>query len=220
MVKDMTMATADFKKFIESLASEKAPGPSTTFSMFHIFFALELMAQKPIGRNKLAEKLGVGEGAVRTIISRLKDAELIVTAKEGCRLTEKGSKTWAKFEELIPARVEIEKNELTHSACNYAFLVKNSGHKIGSGIEQRDAAIMGGAKCAIAIVSRNGHLVIDSVSLSIEKEFPQAASKILKNLKPEDNDVVIIAGADTLVKAKRGSFAAAWVLLGESEKTD
>ena len=86
----MTVATADFKKFIEGLASLKAPGPSTTFSMFHIFFALELMAQKPIGRNKLAEKLGVGEGAIRTIISRLKDADLIATAKEGCSLTEKG----------------------------------------------------------------------------------------------------------------------------------
>ena len=48
------------------------------------------MSQKPIGRNKLAEKLNVGEGAIRTIISRLKDADLIVTAREGCLLTEKG----------------------------------------------------------------------------------------------------------------------------------
>jgi predicted transcriptional regulator len=214
----MTMQTVEFKKFIESLASEKAPGPSTTFSMFHIFFAIELLAQKPVGRNKLAETMGVGEGAIRTIISRLKDAQLIVTAKEGCRLTEKGMQTWKKFEELFPARVEIEKNELTHSECNYAFLVKNSGHKIGSGIEQRDAAIMGGAKRAIAIVSKKGHLVIDSVSSSIEKEFPEAAAKILRNLKPEDNDVIIIASADTLVKAKRGAFDAAWVLIGDGEK--
>jgi predicted transcriptional regulator len=213
------MQTVEFKKFIESLASEKAPGPSTTFSMFHIFFAIELLAQKPIGRNKLAEKMGVGEGAIRTIISRLKEAQLIVTAKEGCRLTEKGARMWKQFEELFPARVEIEKNELTHSECNYAFLVKNSGHKIGSGIEQRDAAIMGGANRAIAIVSRKGHLVIDSVSSSIEKEFPQATAKILRNLKPEDNDVIIIAGADTLVKAKRGAFAAAWVLIGNGEKS-
>ena len=212
------MQTAEFKKFIESLASEKAPGPPTTFSMFHIFYAMELLAQKPIGRNKLAEKMNVGEGAIRTIISRLKDAQLIITAKEGCRLTEKGIQTWKKFEELFPARVEIEKNELTHSECNYAFLAKNSGHKVESGIEQRDAAIMGGAKRAIAIVSKKGHLVIDSVSSSVEKEFPQAADKILRNLKPEENDVGIIAGADTLVKAKRGAFAAAWVLIGNGER--
>ncbi len=212
----MTTASADFKKFIEGLASEKAPGPSTSFSMFHIFFALELMAQKPIGRNKLAEKLNVGEGAIRTIISRLKEAGLITTAKEGCLLTKKGLETWEKFEELFPKRIEIEQTELTNSPCNFAFLVKNSGHKIGSGIEQRDAAIMGGAKRAIAIVSRKGQLVIDSVSSSIEREFPNAASRILQNLKPQDNDVIIIAGADTIAKAKRGAFAAAWVLIGDS----
>jgi ABC-type ATPase involved in cell division len=98
-------------------------------------------------------------------------------------------------------------------------LVKNSGNKIGSGIEQRDAAIMGGAKRAIAIVSRKGRLVIDSVSGNIENEFPNAASKILKNLKPQDNDVVIIASAETIMKAKRGAFAAAWILIGDNAES-
>ena len=78
---------------------------------------------------------------------------------------------------------------------------------------------MGGAKRALAIVSKEGHLIIDSVSGSVEKEFPEASAKILHNLTPEENDVIIIAGAENLVKAKRGAFAAAWVLIGEgSEK--
>ena len=214
----MSMVTSSFKRFIESLVNEKAPGPSTTFSMFHIFFALELMAEKPIGRNKLAERLNVGEGAIRTIIGHLREAGLVKTAKEGCQLTPKGIEIWREFEEFFPQRAEIEQTELTHSPFNYAFLVKNSGHKVGSGIDQRDAAIMGGAKRAIAIVSRNGHLVIDSVSNSIEKEFPGAAQKILKNIKPGDNDVIIIAGAETPMKAMRGAFAAAWVLIGNGDK--
>jgi len=208
-----------FKKFIESLARPKGPGPSTTFSMFHIFYALELMAEKPIGRTKLAEKLKVGEGAIRTIISRLKDAGLIVTSKEGCNLTDKGLSVWKNFAEVFPKRVKIEKTPLTTSEYNYAFLVKNRGHKVKSGIEQRDAAIMGGARRALVIVSKHGHLVIESVSNSIEKDFPEAANKILKDLKPEDNDVIIIAGADDPIKAKRGAFAASWVLLGNNKKT-
>jgi predicted transcriptional regulator len=211
--------TSQFKRFIESLASPKGPGPSTTFSMFHIFFALELMAEKPIGRTKLAEKLKVGEGAIRTIISRLKDAGLIVTSKEGCNLTDKGLSVWKNFAEVFPKRVKIEKTPLTTSEYNYAFLVKNRGHKVKSGIDQRDAAIMGGARRAVVIVSKNGHLVIESVSNSIEKDFPEAANKILKDLKPEDNDVIIIAGADDPIKAKRGAFAASWVLLDNDKKT-
>jgi predicted transcriptional regulator len=211
--------TSQFKSFIESLASPKGPGPSTTFSMFHIFYALELVAKKPIGRNKLAEKLNVGEGAIRTIISRLKDSGLIVTSKEGCTLTDKGLSIWKNFETAFPKRVEIEKTALTTSEYNYAFLVKNKGHKVKSGIDQRDAAIMGGARRALVIVFKNGQLIIESISNSIEKDFPEAANVILRDLKPEDNDAIIIAGADNLLKAKRGAFAASWVLISNDEKT-
>jgi hypothetical protein len=79
---------------------------------------------------------------------------------------------------------------------------------------------MGGATRAVAIVSRSGHLVIDSVSGSVEQEYPDAAKKILRDISPEDNDVIIIAGSDEdMVKAKRGAFAASWVLIGSCEKT-
>ena len=211
--------TSQFKRLIESLASPKGPGPSTTFSMFHIFFALELMAKKPIGRNKLAEKLNIGEGAIRTIVSHLKDSGLIVTSKEGCTLTDKGLSVWKNFEDVFPIRVEIGKTALTTSKYNYAFLVKNKAHKIKSGIDQRDAAIMGGARRALIIVSKHGRLMIESVSNSIEEEFPEAANEILEKIKPEDNDVIIIAGADSSVKAKRGAFAASWALLGHDKRT-
>ena len=211
--------TSQFKRFIESLASPKGPGPSTTFSIFHIFYALELMAKKPIGRNRLAAKLNVGEGAIRTIINRLKEAGLIVTSREGCTLADKGLSVWKTFVEVFPKRIEIEKTVLTTSKYNYAFLVKNKAHKVKSGIDQRDAAIMGGARRAIVIVSKNGRLIIESVSNSIEDEFPEAAKEILEKLDPEDNDVIIIAGADNPLKAKRGAFAASWVLMENNKKT-
>jgi len=211
--------TSPFKRLIETLASPKGPGPSTTFSMFHIFYALELMAEKPIWRNKLAEKLNVGEGAIRTIISRLKDSKLIVTSKEGCLLTDKGLSVWKNFEAAFPKRVEFPKTPLTTSEYSYAFLVKNRGDRVKSGIDQRDAAIMGGARRALVIVFKNNHLTIESISTSLENDFPEAANVILKDLEPADNDVVIIAGADSPLKAKRGAFAASWVLIGNDEKT-
>jgi predicted transcriptional regulator len=206
-----------FKPLIESLASPKGPGPSTTFSMFHIFYALELMAEMPIGRNKLAKKLGVGNGAVRTIISRLKGSGLIVTSTEGCLLTDKGLSVWKNFEAIFPRREEFRKTALTTSAYSYTFLVKNKADRVKSGIDQRDAAIMGGARRALVIVFKNGSLMIESISNSLEKDFPEAADVILKDLKPEDNDVIIIAGAGSPLKAKRGAFAASWVLIDNDE---
>ncbi|HDQ16023.1 MAG TPA: DUF4443 domain-containing protein [Bacteroidetes bacterium] len=201
------------KKFMNEVADKKAPGPSTTFTIFHIFYALELMSQKPLGRNRLADKLNVGDGAVRTIINRLKEAGLIETSKEGCLLTERGLDTWRQFEEFFPVRVDLPKSELSTSDFNYAFLVKNCGQKVQSGIDQRDAAIIAGARKAMVVVYRNGHLSIESVSDNIAEQYPEAASQILKELKPQDNDVIIVAGAETKLKAKRGAFAASWSLL-------
>ncbi len=201
------------KKFIQEIAGRKAPGPSTSFTVFHIFYALELMSQKSLGRNRLAKELNVGDGAVRTIISRLRSAGLIEASKGGCNLTEKGMDTWRQFEEAFPKRAEIPKTELSQSDFNYAFLVKNSGNKVKSGIDQRDAAIIAGARKALVTVFRDGHLQIQSVSDCIEKDYPKAAKQILEQLTPEDNDVVIIAGADSALRAKRGAFAAGWTLL-------
>lgn len=198
---------------MNEVADKKAPGPSTTFTIFHIFYALELMSQKPLGRNRLGDKLNVGDGAVRTIINRLKEAGLIETSKEGCLLTERGLDTWRQFEEFFPVRVDLPKSELSTSDFNYAFLVKNCGQKVQSGIDQRDAAIIAGARKAMVVVYRNGHLSIESVSDNIAEQYPEAASQILKELKPQDNDVIIVAGAETKLKAKRGAFAASWSLL-------
>jgi predicted transcriptional regulator len=205
---------ASLKKFIQEIAGKKAPGPSTTFTVFHVFYALESLSQGPLGRNKLAKKLNVGDGAVRTIISRLRNADLIETSKEGCKLTKKGLETWRQFEQVFPKRVEIPASELSQSEFNFAFLVKNSGNKVKSGIDQRDAAIIAGARKALVTVFKDGHLRIESVSNCIEKDYPKAATQILKELMPEDNDVIIIAGADSALRAKRGAFAASWSLIG------
>jgi len=202
-----------FKKFMQQIAGKKAPGPSTSFTIFHVFYALELLSQNPQGRNKLAEKLNVGDGAVRTIIRRLVDAGLVETSKEGCNLTKKGLDIWGQFKEIFPKRIEIPKSELTGSEFNFAFLVKDSGQKVGSGIDQRDAAIIAGARKALVIVVKGGHLSIESVSDCIEHQYPKAANLLIGELKPQDNDVIIIAGADSLLKAKRGAFAASWSLI-------
>ena len=206
------MATS-LKEFMAGIAGKRAPGPSTTFTVFHVFYSLELISMKPIGRNKLAKELNVGDGAVRTIISRLKSAGLIKISKEGCDLTKKGCEIWQQFEQVFPKRIEITKTELNQSEFNFAFLVRNCGQKVGSGIDQRDAAIIAGARKALVMVFRNGHLFIESVSDCVENDYPKATGQILKELSPQNNDVIIIAGADSALGAKCGAFAASWSLI-------
>ncbi len=204
-----------FKRILEKITGEKVPGPSPTFSVFHMLRAIELIANKAIGRSKLAEELGVGEGAMRTMISRLKDAGLITTSKLGCSLTSKGLKLWNEYKAVFRRKVGIGKTELTLADYNVAILVKNRGHKVKSGMEQRDAAIMVGAKGATTIMFKAERLIIPSVSDNMAKDFPETASSMVRLLQPEENDVIVVGGADSLIKAEYGALAAAWTLVND-----
>ncbi|MBX5327766.1 MAG: DUF4443 domain-containing protein [Candidatus Bathyarchaeota archaeon] len=202
------------KQVLEKLSSEKAPGPSPTFSALHLLHAIELISEKTIGRGKLAQKLNVGEGAIRTLIERLKNADLITTSKTGCSLTSKGMKLWREYATVVK-KVEIGKNELTLANYNFAILIRKHGNKIKSGMEQRDAAVRAGAKGATTILFRKGRLMIPSASENVAKDFPEAANQIFGLLKPEENDVIIIGSADNLADAEYGTLAAMWTLIND-----
>lgn len=202
-----------FKQILEKITSEKASGPFPTFSLFHILRAMECMAEKKIGRSKLAEHLNVGEGATRTLIDRLKGAGLIKISKAGCELTDKGENLWREYESVFAKKIEIGKNELSLANHSFAVLVKNCGHKVKSGVEQRDAAVRISGKGATTIIFKKGHLIIPSVSKNVAKDFPKASKQIVTLLRPKENDVIIIGSADSLAKADYSTLAAAWTLL-------
>lgn len=206
------MMPHEFKELLESLVSERAAGPSPSFTVFHLLITLELVARKPIGRNKLAETLQIGDGTIRTIIGRLKDAGLIDTAKAGCSLTEKGVLFWREYSSIFN-KVEMEKNELALAEHNFAVLVRNHGEQVKSGMEQRDAAIVMGAKSVTTIIFRGGQVTIPTVSNNVAEEFPNATRQLAKLLAPQGNDAVVICSASDRNKAEYGALAAAWTLL-------
>jgi predicted transcriptional regulator len=201
------------RQFLEEIAGEKAPGPPLKFSVLHMLFALELIAEKPIGRNKLAQKLNVGEGAVRTILGRLEDAGLIVISKAGCSLTKEGTSLWKEYSSVVK-KVKIGKSELSNAEHNFAVLVRDQGHKLKSGMDQRDAAVMVGAKNATTMVFKDGKLVIPSVTNDLFKDFPRAGNQ-LRILHPTEMDVIMIVGADSSEKAEYGALAVAWTLVNK-----
>ena len=203
-----------FKQLLEKIAGEKAPGPSPSFSLFHMVQAIELIAEGTIGRNKLAENLNVGEGAIRTIVERLKNAGLIAVSRAGCTLTSKGVKLSKEYKSAMK-KIEIRKSELALAEYSSAILIKNSGDKISSGVEQRDAAVKAGAKGATTIIFKKGRLTIPSVSNNMTNDFPTAANQIIRLLKPEENDAIVIGSGNTLGEAEHGVLAAAWTLLDD-----
>jgi len=206
--------TMTIKKFLERLLEERPPGPYPSFSLFHLIRALELIAKKgPIGRGKLSEELKTGEGATRTIIDRLKDAELIVTSKPGCSLTKDGERIWNEFQSIFPRKVRLEESKLTLAACNVAMLIKGCGDRVRAGVEQRDAAIMTGARGATTLVFKSQKLTAPMISENVARDFPAAFNQITELMEMDDNDVIVIGSADTWERAEYGALAAAWTLI-------
>jgi len=202
------------KKLLEGLLKEKAPGPSPSFSVFHVIKVLELTAKEgPIGRGKLSRELGTGEGATRTLLNRLIDAGLIITSKPGCLLTEKGETIWNDFQSIFPRKVKLEQSELTLARYNIAVLIKGCGDKVKTGIEQRDAAILAGANGATTLIFKNQMLIQPGISENVARDFPEIFNQITKQLELEENDVVVIGSADTWEKAEYGALAAGWTLI-------
>jgi len=204
-----------FKRFLEDLVLEKAPGPSPSFTVFDIIKVLEIIDEEgSIGRGKLSGKLGLGEGATRTLLSRLADAGLISISKSGCSLTSKGKEFWKSFKRIMPLKFELEeKNELTFSAYNVALLVKGRGEKVGRGLKQRDAAVRAGAEGATTLVFKDRKLILPTISKDLAKDYSIAYRQITALMKLEENDVVIISSADHLKEAEYGALAAAWTLI-------
>lgn len=201
------------KELLNSLVKEKAPGPALTFTSLHLIKVLELIAEGPIGRGKLAKKLGIGEGTIRTIIKRLKDSNLIEISKNGCHLTNFGKNFWKKFKEKIPKKVFLEKNEFSLAEYTVAVLIRKCGDKVRIGMQQRDAAIMAGAEGATTLVVKDGKIILPGVSDDVAKDYPVAYRQIVKLLKPEHDDVVIVGTGETKEKAEYGALAAALTLL-------
>lgn len=202
------------KKFLESLLEEKAPGPYPSFSVFHAVKSLESIAKAgPIGRSSLSLRLETGEGATRTLLNRLKSHGLIMVSKKGCSLTKKGEKIWSEYQSLFPRKVSLEKNELSLAACNVAVQTRDGADKVHAGVEQRDAAIIAGAKGAITLLFRSGKLSLPSVSEDVARDYPIAFRQISEKFDLKENDVVVIGSADTWVKAENGALAAAWTLI-------
>ena len=202
------------KEYLTDLSAQKAPGPRPSFTVFDILKVIELIAKKgPIGRGRLAKKLDMGGGAIRTVINRLKDSGLISMTKLGSSLTEKGHMVWEETRQLIPHKARLLENDLTFAAYNVAVLVKDRGDRVKNGLEQRDAAVTIGAKGATTLVVKDKKLVVPMVSKDLEKDFPLAFKEITNLKGIEENDVIVIGSADDAKKAEYGALAAAWTLI-------
>ena len=199
-------------RVLRELAEEKAAGPRPLFTQLDLARAIEIVGTERIGRNKLSERLGMGEGTTRTLINRLLDAQLIAISRSGCALTRSGHSILNELNLMLGTRTKVFRSSVTVGTYNFGILVKGAANRIKSGIEQRDAAVRAGADGAVTLVVKHGELVMPPAESKMTTQ-ESVAKKIQEAFRPRENDAIIIAGADSQQNAEEGARAAAWTLI-------
>ena len=202
------------KSVLERTVRETVAGPSATFSKLHAYKAIVLLGERSLGRNTLFKELGIGPGAVRTLITRLKNMALIEIESSGCKLTEKGRAIRNEIMQHIPSSKRIVAGRLSVGRFDHAVIVRGASERVRSAIEQRDAAILQGARGATTILFKNEKFALPGDSSDCERDFPDKAwSTFRDEFSPRNGDVIVVSSAESSLKAEYGALAAAWTLL-------
>lgn len=198
------------------IGSTRSPGPTPTYGPAHVLVALLTIGEAGVlGRQALSNEVGLGEGAIRTVIKWLKADDYIEIEANGCRLTSKGKQTYNELKRRIPKVLVLQKTPLTVGKVQVAVLVKKKSGRVKSGIEQRDSSIKAGASGATTYAVSGSRFEVPGSSKDAEKDFPaEAWTKLRNGLDPEDGDVVIVCGSDEKNTSLIGAISAALTLLG------
>lgn len=204
------MRTLDMLK---QMSEQKAAGPTPSFTELHLAKAIEIIGRERIGRLGLSERLGLGEGATRTLIDRLLEARLAKISRRGCELTDRGLSIMKRLDSKLGPKVSVSRRPITVGPHDFGILVRKAANKVSSGIQQRDAAVRAGANGAVTLVFRDDELLMPLAERSMTRQSPDVVADIVQNFQPEQDDVIVIAGGDTERLAEDGAWAAAWTLL-------
>ena len=190
-----------------SLTDRTAPGRQPQFTGAHMVVALKAIGGRGPGRKQLAGSLQLGEGVVRTLLKRLTDAGYVSSSRSGTALTEEGERLLSELGRAMPGK-PVPGNDLTVAGCNYMVLVRGGARMVRYGVEQRDAALLAGARGATTLVVVGGELHAPSLASRVDPELKRA----IMELEPDDGDAVVIGSADTALGAEVGAYSAAYTL--------
>ncbi|MCA9812296.1 MAG: hypothetical protein KC483_05480 [Nitrosarchaeum sp.] len=184
-------------QILQNIVSRKGSSKILTFSMPHVFKALQLLyAGKYVSRATFAKEIHLGDGAVKTLILHLKEAEIADSMRAGTFLTKKGLRFVSEFQKVLPNESILKKSEMLRSKFNHAILIKNYADSIKSGMEQRDYAIMYGASGCTTILFKSNKFVFPGSEKDCFVNDAKTRDVLLKEFTPEEKDVVIISSSD------------------------
>ncbi|MCQ2056332.1 MAG: helix-turn-helix domain-containing protein [archaeon] len=185
-------------------------GPMSRFTDANVYWALHTLSDgRKLGRKKLAEESGVGEGSMRRILKMLLDKGMVQIKRTGTTIT----KTGLNFLGNIPLKVvNVDIGDAVVGCFSQAIIVYGAGNKIENGMQQRDVGIRAGANGCTTIVVRNGVLMIPP-DWNLDVKRPETARRIRMATNLTEDDALIVGGSSDKNAAIVAALDAAFDLL-------
>ncbi|MCQ2084988.1 MAG: hypothetical protein MJZ21_02425 [archaeon] len=185
-------------------------GPMFRFTDADVYYSLYLLADgKRLGRKKLAELVGVGEGSMRRILEKFRDWNFVCIKQTGISITKAG----LTFLDQIPIRlIDVNLGDSVKGEFSQGVIVYGVAQKIVNGMEQRDAGIKAGADGCTTIVIRDGKLMIPP-DWNMDEQTPELAYKIRKESGITEDDALIVGSGSSKIIAIEAGLNAAFELI-------
>lgn len=158
-----------------------------------------------IGRVYLSRTLGIGEGRLRSILSRLYSQGIIERIRAGVKLSKKG---------LLIVEDYLRQRGITRIFTGNAdelgsasSIVAETCLKYDTSVnilKLRDEAVRGGAQGAIILKYRAGRLIVPPLEDDLCLYARSLCREISGKIKPSEGSIIIVVFADTLREALSG----------------
>ena len=185
-------------------------GPRPNYCDADVYWTLwTLKDMGRMGRSELSVKLGMGEGSTRSVIKKLREANLVSLYQTGTRINECGL-AFLKALPLTP--VDVDVRDIVQDEYYQAVVVKGVADKVMIGAEQRDVAIRaGGTGCITIVYSKEGLMIPPDWNLDERSKVTAVRIRALHIM--EENDVLVIGSAKNPHEARNAAVTVALELL-------
>jgi len=191
-------------KLLKNLPEKTTPGRLPSYTSAHVLYTLIYLENNKVGRKQLASELRLGEGTVRTLLRRLREESLIMVDRQGISLSIKGQRFLDNLRKTL-SWSDFPYIEITVGDQNFLVLVRGAADWVRQGVEQRDQALIHGARGATTLVYRDGRWEMPGLGDEVEPLL----SEYLDSFSPREKDVAVIGSSEDRFTARLGGLAAA-----------
>jgi hypothetical protein len=180
------------------MRKEGRVGAPRSFGVGHVFLALYRIDENVrISRAKLSTHIGLGGGAIKSLISKLQELNLLNTSKAGNVLSDKGQKIVRGLKMVVPVVSEVTVQCISTGKKNVAAVLRGIDMKSLNPITIRDDVVRAGGSGATT-------LIFDGKSIRVPDVYDDLASvsnfdvKALSRLNLRRGDIILVVGGDSL----------------------